>query len=87
MTLTFGDDIQDDIERNKRSYHEEEGCRVHEGELLGPVAIVKEADDEGHQAGFRPMNEQCGQVPEVIGNLTSERKPLSKVAIQIDQAT
>lgn len=52
MTLTFGNDIQDDIERNKRSYHEEEGCRVHEGELLGPMAIVKEADDEGHQAGF-----------------------------------
>ena len=87
MTLTFGDDIQDDIERNERPYHEEEGCCVHEGELLGPMAVVKEANDEGHQAGFRPMNEQRGQVPEVIGNLTTEIKHPCKVAIQTDQAT
>lgn len=40
------------------------------------MAIVKEPDDEGHQAGFRPVDEQGGQVSEVIGNLTTfkERK-------------
>lgn len=40
------------------------------------MAIVKEPDDEGHQAGFCPMDEQGGQVSEVIGNLTTfkERK-------------
>lgn len=42
------------------------------------MAIVKEANDERHQAGFRPMDEQGGQVPEVIGNLTAERKEEKK---------
>lgn len=74
MTLTFGDDIQNDIKRNERSYHEQEGCHVHEGERLVCVAVVKEANDERHQAGFCSMDEQGGQVPEVIGNLTTERK-------------
>lgn len=27
-TLTFGDDIQDHVERDKSSDHEQEGCRV-----------------------------------------------------------
>lgn len=40
------------------------------------MSIVQEPDDEGHQAGFRPVDEQGGQVSEVIGNLTTfkERK-------------
>lgn len=76
MALTFGDNIQNDIERDKCSYHEEQGCCVHEEEWLDIVAIEKEPDDEGHQAGFRPVDEQGGQVSEVIGNLTTfkERK-------------
>lgn len=35
------------------------------------MAIVKESDDEGHQAGLCAVDEQGGQVPEVIGNLTT----------------
>ena len=76
MALTFGDNIQNDIERDERSYHEQQGCCVHEEERLDIMAIVKEPNDEGHQAGFRPVDEQGGQVSEVIGNLTTfkERK-------------
>lgn len=71
MTLTFGNDIQDHVERDESSDHEQEGRRVHEGELDGSVAIIQEADDQGHQAGLCPMDEEGWQVSEVIGNLTT----------------
>lgn len=57
-TLTFGDDIQDHIERDESSDHEQEGRRVHEGELDGPMAVIEESDDQGHQAGLRPVDEE-----------------------------
>lgn len=38
------------------------------------MAIVKEPDDERHQAGFCPVDEQGGQVSEVVGNLTTLKK-------------
>lgn len=78
MTLTFGDNIQNDIERDERSYHEQQGCHVHEEERLDIMAIVKEPDDEGHQTGFRPVDEQGGQVSEVIGNLTTFKEGKEK---------
>lgn len=71
MTLTFGNDIQDHIERDESADHEQEGCCVHEGELGGPMTVIEEPDDQGHQAGLRPMDEEGWQVSEVVGNLTT----------------
>ena len=70
-TLTFGDDIQDHVERDKSSDHEQEGRRVRQGELDSPVAVVEEPDDQGHQAGLRPVDEEGWQISEVVGNLTT----------------
>lgn len=70
-TLTFGDDIQDHVERDKSSDHEQEGRCVRQGELDSPVAVVEEPDDQGHQAGLRPMDEEGWQVSEIVGNLTT----------------
>lgn len=70
-TLTFGNDIQDHVERDESSDHEQDGHRVHEGELDGSMAIVEEPDDQGHQAGLCPVDEEGWQVSEVIGNLTT----------------
>jgi hypothetical protein len=71
VTLTFGDDIQNHIERDKCASHEQESHCVHEGEVGVPMAIVEEPDDQGHQAGLRPMDEEGWQISEVIGNLTT----------------
>lgn len=70
-TLTFGDDIQDHVERDKSSDHEQEGRCVRQGELDSPVAVVEEPDDQGHQAGLHPMDEEGWQVSEIVGNLTT----------------
>ena len=70
-TLTFGNDMQDDVEGDEGSDHEQKGHRVHDGELDGPVAVVEEPDDQGHEAGLRPVDEQGLQVSKVVGNLTT----------------
>ena len=70
-TLTFGDDVQDHAERNKRSDHEQEGHRVRQGELDSPMAVVEEPDDQGHHAGLHHVGEEGWQVSEVVGNLTT----------------
>lgn len=70
-TFTFGSDIQDHIEKDESADHEQEGLRVHEGELGGPVTVIEEPDDQGHQAGLHPVDEEGRQVSEVIGNLTT----------------
>lgn len=70
-TLTFGNDIQDHVERDESSDHEQEGSCVHEGELDGPVAVIEEPDDQGHQAGLCSMDEESWQVSEVVENLTT----------------
>lgn len=70
-TLTFGNDIQDHIERDKPSDHKQESSLVHEGELGGSVAIIEEPDDQGPQTGLCPMDEESWQVSEVVGNLTT----------------
>lgn len=70
-TLTFGNDIQDHVERDESSNHEQEGSRVCEGELDGPVAVIEEPDDQGHQAGLCSMDKESWQVSEVVENLTT----------------
>lgn len=70
-TLTFGDYIQDHIERDEPTDHEQEGRCVLEGELGVPVSIVEEPNNQGHQAGLYPVNEEGWQVSEIIGNLTA----------------
>lgn len=51
------------------------------------MAVVKEPNDEGHQAGFRPVDEQGGQVSEVIGNLTTLRRERKKNSLSKEQHT
>lgn len=70
-TLTFGDDIQNDIERDESADHEQEGGCIREGELDAPVAKIEETDGQRHQTGLCPVNEEGGQVSEVVGNLTT----------------
>ena len=70
-TLTFGNDVQDHVERDERSDHEQEGRPVREGEPVGPMSIIEEANDQGHQAGLGCVDEEGWQVSEVVGNLTT----------------
>lgn len=61
-TLTFGDDIQDHVERDKSSIMNKRAAVIRQGELDSPVAVVEEPYDQGHQAGLRPVDEEGWQV-------------------------